>query len=222
MTDPVVFDPLEQTEPMPDPFRNETIIAENVPWEEFLTRFSEVHAEWHGGRVIRVSNNAEHNMLLVVLGTLLNLFLGLKQMGVVLSAGVPMRVREERPHREPDLLVVLNAHRERIKQNYLDGAADLVVEIVSPESDMRDYGDKRVEYEAAGVPEYWLFDPLRRDILVFALGADGRYQRLPRDAQGRVYSVLLPGFAFDPALLWRDELPAGAELIALVQALAGV
>lgn len=215
---------VDQTQPIEitsdavdDPFRYETIVAENVTWEQFLVRFAEKHAEWYDGKVILVANNAEHNTLLPLLTTLLTLFITLKGLGRVLSAGVPMRLTEQRPHREPDLLVVLNEHLDRIKENYLDGPADLVVEIVSPESDGRDYGDKRAEYEAGGVREYWLFDPLRKDTIVFSLGEDGRYHRLPLDAQGRLYSVVLPGFAIPFDLLWRDPLPAGAELMALVQ-----
>lgn len=204
-----------------DPFRHETIVAENVSWEEFLTRFAEVHAEWHDGKVILVANNTIHNTLLSFLVTLLNLYLGLKNLGRMLPAGVPMRVGEGKPRREPDLMVILNEHLDRIKENYIDGAADLVIEIVSPKSDECDYGDKRVEYEAAGVREYWLFDPIRKETSVFILGEDGRYHRLSPNAEGSYVSMLLPGFALPVDLIWRDPLPAGADLIALVQGMAG-
>jgi Uma2 family endonuclease len=42
----------------------------------------------------------------------------------------------------------------------MDGAADIVIELVSPESVHRDYGEKLYEYEQAGVPGYWIIDPL--------------------------------------------------------------
>ena len=41
------------------------------------------------------------------------------------------------------------------------GAADLCVEVVSPESVTRDCREKLTEYEQAGVREYWLIDPFR-------------------------------------------------------------
>jgi Uma2 family endonuclease len=91
------------------------------------------------------------------------------------------------------------------------------VEIVSPESAERDRGDKLTEYEAAGVQEYWLFDPLRQEASIYSLAKDGRYRRLPLDAAGSIVSYLLPGFVLDPALLWREEMPTGPELIELVQ-----
>lgn len=46
-----------------------------------------------------------------------------------------------------------------MKETYLDGPADLVVGIVSPDSVGRDRGEKFYEYAQGGVPEYWLIDP---------------------------------------------------------------
>lgn len=46
----------------------------------------------------------------------------------------------------------------------MDGTPDLIVEVTSPESLARDRGEKYVEYEAAGVREYWLIDPDRQQI----------------------------------------------------------
>ncbi len=43
----------------------------------------------------------------------------------------------------------------------LEACADICIEIVSPESVTRDYGDKFVEYEKAGVQEYGIIDPNR-------------------------------------------------------------
>jgi Uma2 family endonuclease len=116
-------------------------------------------------------------------------------------------------------MVVLKTNYARIKPTYLDGPADIVVEIVSPGSDSVDHGDKLVEYESAGVPEYWLIDHRRKDTLIYVLDPEGRYRRLDPDDKGRLVSSLLPGFALDPAILWRDDLPEGPALIELVQAM---
>ena len=135
----------------------------------------------------------------------------------VLLAGVPMKVGSNQPAREPDLMFISSEHVSRIKATYVDGAADLVVEIVSPESTTRDRGTKLTEYEAAGVPEYWLLDPLREDAIIYLLGSDGHYRSTPRDSQGRLVSSVLPGFVLDPALLWQEMPPNGEALIALVR-----
>src|SRR5438046_7531113 len=114
---------------------------------------------------------------------------------------------DDKPGREPDCMVVLGEHRERMKATYLDCVADVVIEVVSPESDERDHGAKFVEYEAAGVPEYWLIDMLRNEATINALGDGQRYHPVPRDAAGRIRSSVLPGFALDPQILWREALP---------------
>jgi Uma2 family endonuclease len=207
--------------PEQDPALHETIVAEGVSFEAFLKFFAEHHAEWLVGKVILVRGKASaHQSLLLFLMTMLNLYLGLKSLGEILSAGFPMKIADDVPAREPDLLIVLNAHRERIKANYLDGPADIVVEIVSPESVTRDRGIKFIEYEQAGVREYWLFDPLRTEAVIYALGDDQRYHPVPLDKDGRLVSSLLSGFALHPTLLWRDELPTGIELITLAQQMA--
>jgi Uma2 family endonuclease len=201
-----------------DPARNETVVAEGVSFENFLEFFAEKHAEWLMGKVILiVTNNTLHQRIQMFLGTLLNLFLGYKSLGQILSAGVSMYISDNQPARQPDLLVILNEHRDRIKAQYIAGPADIAIEIVSPESSKRDRGDKVDEYEAAGVQEYWLFDPLRRDAVIYELGVEGRYHVRPLDKHGRVTSGVLPGFALDPALLWQDEHPAGPEMVALVE-----
>jgi Uma2 family endonuclease len=92
-------------------------------------------------------------------------------------------------------------------ETYINGPADLVVEIVSPESDARDRGDKFVEYEAAGIPEYWLIDLVRREADLYHLDAESRYRRIAPDAAGVYESVLLPGLRLKPDWLWRQPVP---------------
>lgn len=209
---------VDNTLPITQDRREGALLAENVSFDDFLEFFGEHHAEWIVGKVISVvSNNKAHQLLLVLLTKLIGLYLDYKQIGQLFSAGYPMFIQTDRPAREPDLLVLLNPNSHRAQQNQLVGPADVVVEIVSPESGVRDRGDKFEEYEAAGVSEYWLFDPLRKEAVFYWRGADGRYHALPLDVDGRLHSTVLPGFALSPTLLWGEEPPSGAEIVALVQ-----
>ena len=52
----------------------------------------------------------------------------------------------------------------------------------------------RLEYEAARIPEYWLFDPLRREALFHVLGEDGRYHVVLPDTDGFYHSQVVEGF----------------------------
>ena len=94
--------------------------------------------------------------------------------------------------RQPDLLVVLAEHRDRVVHGGMRGAPDLVVEVLSPSTRAVDLGDKRWEYAELGVGEYWCIDHERRRALIFSPpGAEP----VVLDETATLSSVLLPGFA---------------------------
>ena len=121
-----------------------------------------------------------------------------------------MRIVPGRSSREPDLLFVARDHRDRIADKRVEGPADLVVELISDDSVTRDRVDKSREYEAAGIPEYWLLDPRPRQQRAdfYQLTGAGTYRPVSPDADGRYHSVVVPGFWLRPDWLWQDPLPA--------------
>ena len=95
---------------------------------------------------------------------------------------------------QPDVLFVGNEHLHVIRDRVM-GAADLVAEVISPESRRRDRIDKRDRYEQHGVREYWLIDPEAQTVEVLYLVAE-RYELLGRWHPGeRARSRLLRGFS---------------------------
>lgn len=130
-----------------------------------------------------------------------------------------MYVSDDTPALQPDLMVILNENKERIQPQYLEGAVDLVLEVLSPSTSSVDRGAKFDEYEAAGVQEYWLIDPMRSHVQAYALDAENRYQPIER-RESRFYSSVLTGFYIDPAWLWRETLPNSIEALEFVQAMA--
>jgi len=75
----------------------------------------------------------------------------------------------------PDLLVVLAGHEDVVKEDAIDGAPDLVVEVLSPGTARRDLGVKRALYEHSGVGEYWIVDPIGETVQVHVL-AEGTFR----------------------------------------------
>jgi len=99
------------------------------------------------------------------------------------------------PHRatQPDVIFISSGRLGIIQQRVM-GAADLVAEVISPESRKRDRIDKRDLYEQHGVREYWLIDPEAQTVEVLHLEA-GQYQLAGRWLPGkRARSRLLKGF----------------------------
>ncbi len=117
--------------------------------------------------------------------------------GELLHAPVGVRLGED--VLEPDLLIVLREHAARVGAQVVEGAPDVVVEILSPGTAKRDLVAKRDVYQTAGVLEYWIVDAVNRAIEVLVL-EDGVYSRLGLFRRGDVLrSRTLPDLAIDVA-----------------------
>ena len=176
-----------------------------LTYEEFLAWVDEdTWAEWVDHEVIFMSPPAtRHQEIAAFLMAIMRALAEEQGLGQVLSAPYQMKLENGR---EPDVLFIAEAHRDRLQEVYLDGPADLVVEIVSSSSGPRDRGDKFYEYEAGGVPEYWLVDPAREQLEVYRL-TEGRYRSVRPDEEGVVCSDAMPGFWLKEAWLWQEPLP---------------
>jgi Uma2 family endonuclease len=100
--------------------------------------------------------------------------------------------------REPDVVFMRKRHSSRIGDRFWKGA-DLVVEVVSDDAEdrRRDLVVKRAEYAEAGIQEYWIVDPKRKQITVLWLKG-AKYQVHGTYGKGKkATSRLLAGFSVD-------------------------
>lgn len=195
------------------------VLAEQMSFADFLVKYDGQAAEWHAGKVVeKMSNNPQHNFIVFFLAQVLSFFLSEREQGKVITDGVSMHINDTVPARQPDIMVLLSSNLDKLTSKHLNGPADIVVEVVSPGSSTVDRGAKFTEYENADVREYWLIDPLRKQVDIYALVGDGYYQRINKEA--RIMSRLLPDFALDNDILWQDELPTGRDLLAIVDGMA--
>ena len=86
--------------------------------------------------------------------------------------------------------------------NYLDGPADLAIEVVSPGSEAVDRGAKFEEYERGGVREYWLLDPHRREVLFYVRDQSGLF-RAGAIKNGEFQSQVLPTVKLRIEWFWK-------------------
>ncbi len=115
--------------------------------------------------------------------------------GEVFFAPLRLRVRDGK-FREPDLLLVHDAEDPRCRDDYWLGA-DVVMEVTSPDNPNRDIVDKRMDYAEAGIPEYWIVNPMDETVTVLVL-ADGEYREHGVFRPGdHAASPGLPGFSVD-------------------------
>jgi Uma2 family endonuclease len=87
-----------------------------------------------------------------------------------------------------------------------------VIEIIGPESRGRDRGEKFYEYEEAGIAEYGLIDPIRRQAEFYQL-VDGTYRLMPIADDGIFRSQVLNGLWLNVNWLWQDPLPKKATIL---------
>ena len=66
---------------------------------------------------------------------------------------------------EPDISVICD--KDKLTEEGCEGAPDWIIEIVSPTSRPMDYNKKLFKYRTAGVREYWIVDPMKRQITVY-------------------------------------------------------
>jgi Uma2 family endonuclease len=100
------------------------------------------------------------------------------------------------------LLFVLNEHRD-ILQDWVRGAPDLVIEILSPTTAARDRGIKLKAYARYGVGEYWIVDPTAQVIEVYRLTAEGFHLAVTCVKDKTVETPLLPGFSLAVAAIFK-------------------
>jgi Uma2 family endonuclease len=194
----------------------ESVIATGISFEQYMEQYAADYAEWVNGEVIRMSPVREiHDSIFRFLIMLFTAYL--EQTGGTLRVA-PFVMRLDHA-REPDLQVILPEHLERIKDTLVDGPADLVVEIVSPESTERDRGDKFAEYERGGVAEYWIVDAVRKETLFYVLNADGIYEGHKPDEAGEYHSVVLSRLHLPADIFWRHLLPTLTETVRMVEAM---
>jgi Uma2 family endonuclease len=180
-----------------------------MTYEQFLEWADEdTWAEWVDGEVIMMTPAAEwHQDLSDFLTALLRHYAEARGSGMLRSAPFQMKTGPDLPGREPDVLFVAAANVSRLKDTYLDGPADLVIEVISPDSRARDRGEKFYEYEQGGVREYWLLDPQRRQAEFYALGGDGIYRPILVGEDGIFCSQVMEGLWLREDWLWQSPLP---------------
>ncbi len=187
-----------------------------MSYEAFLEWVDEdTQAEWVDGKVILMSPLSEHHQdLSDFLTALMRHFAEAYSLGKVRSAPLQMKLEPNLSGSEPDILFIANENTSRLQKNRLAGPADLAVEIISPESRVRDRGEKFYEYEKAGIKEYWLIDPDREQAEFYRLGAREIYE-LVRLEDGIFESVVLPGMKLEPAWFWQEPLPPLISILKL-------
>jgi Uma2 family endonuclease len=146
----------------------------------------------NGVLVMAPAPTPDHQSITVRISHYLFVHVELAGLGRVFSGPIDVELGPKNVF-QPDLVVVLNAHLDRIASKKIIGAPDLVVEIASPSTAALDRLTKYDIYAHAGITEYWIVKPTSRTVEVFVL-EKGKYHSLGVfSGQATLPSQIVPG-----------------------------
>jgi Uma2 family endonuclease len=149
-----------------------------------------------GELFVTPSPSWSHQYALAELHVRLHNWVRARNLGYVVEAPLGV-VLDEETGVQPDLIYISSQRSGIIAERGLEGAPDLVVEVLSPSTEARDRGVKLRRYAAAGISHYWLLDLRARALEAYELTDDGYRQA----------GVFGPGATFRPSLFSGLDIP---------------
>lgn len=128
---------------------------------------------------------------------ILDRFISDKSLGEIFYAPIDVDLDEyNKP--QPDLVFVSEGRRAIITDDGIMGVPDLIVEVISPSSVIRDRIEKKNTYERLGVKEFWIVDPQYKAIEIYTIQKD-RYELLSGVTmlEGELKSAMFEGLSLN-------------------------
>lgn len=147
-----------------------------------------------GELVMTLSPIPLHQSISLELSLQFVVFVKKKQLGYVFAAPLDVSIDEENVF-QPDILFIRKENENIIGKTMIEGAPDLVVEILSPSTAYYDLRKKFRVYEKSGVREYWIVDPERQSVEVYT-GKNGKFSLQSEvEGSGEAQSEIISGFS---------------------------
>ncbi len=136
-----------------------------------------------------------HQKTQLKLSSSMDQFVTARNLGEVFAAPIDVILPGLAEPVQPDIIFISRKRLKIIKEKYVKGAPDLLVEILSPTSWHADRNVKSEVYAKAGVKEYWIIDAEKREVEIYRLEKDKTYSLTRRYGAGETaVSLLLKGF----------------------------
>ena len=171
------------------------VTTPKLTYQDYANMDGDERYELHDGELILIpSPNTAHQTTSMKIGYRMFSFVEENDLGQVFSAPYDVLFSDTQAV-QPDILFVSN-EREHIRTPAnIQGAPDMIVEVLSPSSVRRDWSYKRELYASYGVREYWIVDPVHQIVSVMLL-QDEELKIVGAYTQGdTVTSSTLEGFS---------------------------
>ncbi len=144
-----------------------------------------------GELVVSAAPTTNHQLVVTALTSLLWLYASDRRLGRVFTAPTDV-VLSRYNVIEPDVVFVSADRLQIVGDKAILGPPDLVIEVLSPRSRGYDLVRKKAMYATAGIPEYWIADPIHHTLSIFTL-RNGEYCQVEQ-AGDLARSLVLSGF----------------------------
>jgi len=188
------------------------VIKPNVSEEEYFKMTDEdSHCELFEGEIIMdTPASARHERVFRFLFFIINGYVELKKLGEIIGSRYPMRL-EEGTLVEPEIIFIKKERLGLLEKQYLNGPADLVVEILSPATYRFDLKNKREKYREHKIKEIWFIDIIKNRIIVDYL--TGNEYKTVETSSGRIESKVIEGFYIEAEWVLKEEPPNSFEIL---------
>jgi Uma2 family endonuclease len=123
------------------------------------------------------------------------------RLGIVIASPIDVYFSELDAY-QPDIIFIAAEREKIIREKMVEGAPDMVTEILSPSNTRSDLKRKQEIYERSGVREYWIVDPKKKIVDCFT-NVGGRFRRDARvDIDGVVRSSVIEGFKVEGSTIF--------------------
>lgn len=196
---------------------NQLDLDKSYTYADYLSWKIKERVELIMGKIRNISPapKVQHQQISIVLSSEIFNFLKGKQCNVFTApfdVRLPVRNEKGEPDTvvQPDISVICN--NAKIDQNGCNGAPDLIVEIVSKNSVIRDLHEKFDLYEQCGVKEYWIIHPNDKSLSIFLLNEQGKYITSKPLTYGDIAkSRVLPDLEIDLNQVFQDVVQEPEE-----------
>ena len=156
------------------------------------------------GEIVKYSApESRHQLVLANLHLIVGSHINRKRLGRVLFTPFSVLLNKHSAP-QPDLLFVATQNLKIIEKKCVRGAPNLVVEIISPGSVVRDRVQKKEIYEKAGISEYWIVDPKYALVEVYQHTSSGYTLFHDVEGEGVVKSRIIKGLKIDVTDIFSD------------------
>ena len=156
-----------------------------------------------GDFYVAAAPSIKHQIIALNIGVALRAFVRDRGAGIVLTAPTDV-VFSNVDVVQPDVLFVSDQHRGIVTEDNIQGAPDLVIEVLSPSTASHDRELKLRLYARFGVVEYWIVDPHNETVQALRLQPAGQ-PAIRTYTEGPVVSETLPGFSMELSAIFSEE-----------------